>query len=42
MMGMQLNKGGYNGCTFIFLIGLYLAIGVVYPILVITGIIKDK
>jgi hypothetical protein len=28
--------------TFIFLLGILAAIGVVYPLLVITGVIKDK
>jgi hypothetical protein len=28
--------------TFIFLLGILTAIGVVYPLLVIIGIIKDK
>jgi hypothetical protein len=27
--------------TFIFLLGILAAIGVVYPLLVITGVIKD-
>jgi hypothetical protein len=27
--------------TFIFLLGILAAIGIVYPLLVITGIIKD-
>jgi hypothetical protein len=28
--------------TFIFLLGILLAIGFVYPVLVLAGIIKDK
>jgi hypothetical protein len=28
--------------TFIFLLGILAAIGIVYPLLVIMGIIKDK
>jgi hypothetical protein len=28
--------------TFIFLLGILAAIGVVYPLLVVMGIIKDK
>jgi hypothetical protein len=28
--------------TFIFLLGILTAIGIVYPLLVITGIIKDR
>jgi hypothetical protein len=28
--------------TFIFLFGILAAIGIVYPLLVITGVLKDK
>jgi hypothetical protein len=28
--------------TFIFLLGILIAIGIVYPLLVITGVLKDK
>jgi hypothetical protein len=32
----------YNMGTFIFLLGILAAIGVVYPLLVVMGIIKDR
>jgi hypothetical protein len=37
----QTKKGIINMGTFIFLLGILAAIGVVYPLLVITGVIKD-
>jgi hypothetical protein len=39
---LNILQGLFNMGTFIFLLGILAAIGVVYPLLVITGIIKDK
>jgi hypothetical protein len=39
---MGIKKGCSIMGTFIFLLGILAAIGVVYPLLVITGIIKDR